>query len=106
MYSIEQGLSGLYNGTVFRAGRYNLQGDDGRIYPLLSRESFRGDDDRFLVKPTKVTKVVKPDANLELPLYDTAPLNAIDCYCFWKAVHAIQQFASLILHSQSGLLLR
>lgn len=89
MYSIEQGLSGGYIGTLFRVGRYNLQGDDGRIYPLLSRESFRGDDDCFLVKPTKATKAVILDVNLELPLYDTDPLNAIDCHCFWKAVRAI-----------------
>ena len=49
----------------------------------------RWDDDRFLVKPTKATKAVMPDANLELPLYDTDPLNAIECHCFWKAVRAI-----------------
>lgn len=60
----------------------------------------RWDDDRFLVKPTKATKAVMPDANRALPLYDTDPLNAIDCHCFWKAVHAIQQFVSLILRSQ------
>ena len=65
MYSIEQGLSGGYIGKLFRGGRYNLHGDDGRIYPLLSRESFRGDDDCFLVKPTKATKAVMPAANLE-----------------------------------------
>ena len=55
-------------------------------------EVFGGwDDDRFLVKPTKATKAVILDVNLELPLYDTDPLNAIDCHCFWKAVHAIQR---------------
>lgn len=89
MYSIEQGLSEGYIGTVFRAGRYNLQGDDGRIYPLLSRESFRGDDACSLVKPTKATKAVMPAANLDCHWYDTDPLNAIDCHCFWKAVRAI-----------------
>ena len=91
MYSIEQGLSGLYNGTVFRAD-ITYRAMMGEYIFYYQGEVFgRWDDDRFLVKPTKATKAVILDVNLELPLYDTDPLNAIDCHCFWKAVHAIQR---------------
>ena len=90
MYTIEQGLSRFYIGSVFRVGDITYRAMMGEYILYYRGKVFgRWDDDRFLVKPTKATEAVMPDANLELPLYDTDPLNAIECHCFWKAVRAI-----------------
>lgn len=90
MYSIEQGLSRFYIGSVFRVGDIIYRAMMGEYILYYRGKVFgRWDDDRFLVKPTKAIEAVMPDANLELPLYDTDPLNAIDRHCFWKVVRAI-----------------
>ena len=76
---IKQRIFRIYFRRAIRVRRNNLQGNDGRIYYLLSWKIVGGIyDDRFLIKPVKSAIKYMPDAEYELPYSGAKQMLLVD----------------------------